>query len=318
MSHKCLSCQISNCGAALQSGYHPRCSEKLFGTPGPPEIHFSTPDIVREARRMAGRISVSGVQPKLSVVYNRKKHLLTSIEKGGAYILKPQTEIFESLPENENLCMRIAYVYGIAIPPHGLIRLADDRLAYLVRRFDRLDDGSKLHQEDFQQLLQSNDKYEGSYEKIARFVKKHSATPAHDLVRLYKSALLFFVLGNGDAHLKNFSLIRSESGPCHLSPAYDIVSSRLVLPEEKEEMCLSIQGRRNRLSIKDFVKLSKHFGLRGEQANHALRRLTELKPVIESMIRKSFLNQRLKHGFLEIFRERMRRLQPRPAKNPKT
>jgi serine/threonine-protein kinase HipA len=153
----------------LREGYHTRCCRKLFGTTLPPKVPFSTPDVAGEAQKMVGKMSISGVQPKLSVIHDHKKHQLTVVERGGLYILKPPTERFESLPENENLCMNIASAYGIEVPSHGLLPLMDERLVYIVKRFDRLGDGSKLQQEDFQQLLQTNDKYTGSYERIAKF-----------------------------------------------------------------------------------------------------------------------------------------------------
>jgi serine/threonine-protein kinase HipA len=184
----------------------------------------------------------------------------------------------------------------------------DGKLAYLVRRFDRLDDGSKLQQEDFQQLLQTDDKYDGSYERIANFIKAHSAVPGLDLIRLFERALLLYALGNGDAHLKNFSLLNQEKIGYQLSPAYDIVNSRLALPEEKEEVCLSLQGKKNRLSANDFLGLAEHFGLTRKQADNSLDRLRDLKSTIEAMIGESFLRSDLRGGFLEIFRARMARL----------
>jgi serine/threonine-protein kinase HipA len=308
MNNRCLSCQTIEPESVLYEGYHTRCSRNLFGTTEPPKVLFSTADVSREAQKMVGKMSISGVQPKLSVVHDRKKHQLMVVERGGLYILKPPTERFESLPENENLCMNIASVYGIEVPSHGLVPLMDARLAYVVKRFDRLEDGSKLQQEDFQQLLQTDDKYSGSYERIANFIKKHSDVTGLDLIRLFERALLYCSLGNGDAHLKNFSLIRRKELGYQLSPAYDIVSSRLVLPEEKEDMCLSLHGKKNRLSRGDFIKLSDHFGLTRKQSDNSFTRLNELKPTIEKMVAESFLRQHLKDRFLEIFRQRMKRI----------
>jgi len=306
MRHFCLSCQTV--GADHRHGYHAECAIKLFGTENPPVVRFSTPEIVNEAQKMVGKISVSGVQPKLFVAYDRKTCQLIVVEKGGEYILKPQTERFPMLPENENLCMNIASRCGTDAPAHGLISLADGRFAYLVKRFDRTDEGFKFQQEDFQQLLENDDKYDGSYERMANIIRKHSCNPAADLLKLYERAILFFVLGNGDAHLKNFSLIRTRSAGYGLSPAYDIVSSRLVLSEEREEMCLSIQGKRNRLSRRDFIRLSQNFGLTEEQSSHVSDRLKACQPEIEGMIKDSFLSEQFKSRFLEIFKERMKRI----------
>jgi len=308
MNDQCLSCQNIETDLKLTGGYHPRCSRKLFGTVRPPKVPFSTPDIAGEAQKMVGRMSISGIQPKLSLIHERKSHQLTVIERGGSYILKPQTERFESLPENENLCMCSASAYGIAVPSHALIPLSDGKLAYLVKRFDRLEDGTKLQQEDFQQLLQNNDKYDGSYEKIANVIKKYSNVPGLDLVELFERALLNYVLGNGDAHLKNFSLIKEEGIGYHLSPVYDLVNSRLVLPAEREEMCLSLQGKKNRFSRKNFIKLAEHFGLTNKQSANSLLRLHDITPAIEKMIEESFLNERLKDRFLEIYRKRLERI----------
>jgi len=230
VTNECLSCQASESETDIFSGYHAKCSKKLFGTGTPPKVPFSTTDITSQAQKMVGKMSISGVQPKLSVIHDRKKKELTVVARGGIYILKPPTAQFPSLPENENLCMNIASACGIDAAAHGLLPLQDDRLAYVVKRFDRLEDGSKLQQEDFQQLLQTEDKYAGSYERIANFLKKYSAVPGLDLLRLFERALLFYVLGNGDAHLKNFSLLRTEEVGYQLSPVYDVVSSRLVLP----------------------------------------------------------------------------------------
>ena len=310
MNNKCLSCHILEAESELSEGYHRRCSRQLFGTMRPPEVPFRAADVAREAQKMVGRMSISGVQPKLSVIHDQRKHQVSVVERGGLYILKPPTERFESIPENENLCMNIASTYGIEVPPHGLLPLMDGRLAYLVRRFDRLEDGSKLQQEDFQQLLQRDDKYAGSYERIANFIKGHSSVPGLDLIRLFERALLFYVLGNGDAHLKNFSLLRSEEIGYQLSPAYDIVNSRLVLPEEQEEVCLSLQGKKNRLSARDFFRLAEHFGLTRKQADNALDRLHDLKSTIEAMIRGSLLRSDLREDFFGIFRDRMTRLFP--------
>jgi len=286
-------------------GYHSRCARQLFGTTRPPRVSFKSTDVVREAQKMVGRMSISGVQPKLSVIYEKRQRQVSVVERGGLYILKPPTERFESIPENENLCMNIAAIFGIEIPPHGLLPLMDGRLAYLVKRFDRLEDGSKLHQEDFQQLLQRDDKYDGSYERIANFIMLHSSVPGLDLIRLFERALLFYALGDGDAHLKNFSLLHSKEIGFQLSPAYDIVNSRLVLPEEQEEICLSLQGKKNRITVNDFYMLAEHFGLTRKQAENPLSRLYDLKSNIKTAIWDSFLRSDLKEDFLKIFNERL-------------
>ncbi len=286
MNTKCLSCHVLETESKLSDGVPPQmCEAAFWNDASPPGVPFRATDVTREAQKMVGKMSISGVQPKLSVIHDPIKHQVLVVERGGLYILKPQTERFESIPENENLCMNIASTFGIEVPPHGLLPLLDGSFVYLVKRFDRLEDGSKLQQEDFQQLLQIDDKYDGSYERIANYIKEHSSVPVLDLIRLFERALLFYTLGNGDAHLRNFSLLRSEEIGYQLTPAYDIVNSRLVLPEEQEEVCLSLQGKKNRLSGRDFFRLAEHFGLTRKQADNSLVRLHDLKSTIEAMIR---------------------------------
>ena len=147
---RCLSCHKPI--PELEEGYHIRCARRLFDAKWVPVIPFSSTDIVTQAAKMIGKISISGVQPKLSVHLDKKEKVLAVVETGGHFILKPQVEQFRNLPENENLCMNIAEDLGIETPPHGLLRFQDGRFCYVIRRFDRLKDGSKLHQEDFQQL----------------------------------------------------------------------------------------------------------------------------------------------------------------------
>ena len=156
--------------------------------------------------------------------------------------------------------------------------------------------------------IQTDDKYDGSYERIANFIKKHSDVPGLDLIRLFERALLFYVVANGDAHLKNFSLLRKEKVDYQLSPAYDIVNSRIVLPGEKEDMCLSIQGKKNRISRNDFRSLSEHFGLNRKQVDNSLARLNDIKPAIEQMIEDSFLSSHLKERSFDVVSERMNRI----------
>ncbi len=307
MNSECLSCH-SGSQSPLNKNYHPECARKLFGTEVPPDISFSTSQISFEAQKMVGKISVSGVQVKISLLHDREKNELRIVEKGGMYILKPQTELFPFLPENENLCMNLAAFVGIEVPPRGLLPLTDKRRAYIVQRFDRTEDGKKLQQEDFQQLLEKKDKYDGSYEQIANFIRKYSDTPERDLLKLFERALLFFVLGNGDAHLKNFSLIRTEEKGYHLSPAYDIVNSRLVLPGEKEECCLSIQGKRNKVRRNDFMTLADHLTLKSEEYENVFDRLYSLQGEFEKMIGLGCLPADMQEGFMEIFRERMKRI----------
>jgi len=172
---RCLSCHKSI--PDMEEGYHKRCARRLFDASWVPGIPFSSRDMVTQAAKMIGKISISGVQPKLSVDLDKTEKVFAVVETGGHFILKPQVEQFGNLPENENLCMNIAEDLGIETPPHGLLRFQDGRFCYIVKRFDRLKDGGKLHQEDFQQLTGIEDKYAGSAEKVGKVLISFSNAP---------------------------------------------------------------------------------------------------------------------------------------------
>ena len=303
MSELCLSCH--NINPELEGSYHKKCARKLFGASWVPTIPFSSNDIVAEAQKMVGKISISGVQPKLSVHLDKRGKVLKVVEKGGSYILKPHVERFSHLPENENLCMNIAENLKIETPPHGLLRLQDGALCYIVKRFDRLDNGTKLPQEDFQQLTGIDDKYAGSIERIGKVLLENSDAPLLDAVLLFERLLLFFIIGNGDAHLRNFSLLKKPELGYRLSPVYDIVNSRLVLPLEQEEMSLSINGKRNRLRRDDFILFAAQMGIEEKTISTILGRLNKSSGTIKAQIDSSLLSQEEKSRFWEICEERL-------------
>src|SRR4030066_1693097 len=306
MTDRCLSCHGTD--PELDGGYHRRCARRIFGTNWVPTISFPSGDIVSEAQKMIGKISISGVQPKLSVHLNRKRKVLEVAEKGGYFILKPQIERFTHLSENENLCMNLAGSLKIETPPHGLLRFQDGALCYVIRRFDRMDDGTKLQQEDFQQLTGIENKYSGSIERVGKALLDYSDAPLLDVVILFERLLLFFVIGKGDAHLKNFSLLKKPEPGYRLSPVYDIVNSRLVLPLEQEEMSLSINGKKNRLKREDFLSFAAYMEIREKAVSKVFESLEKNKGTIKVLIPSSRLSLKEKNGFWSIFEERLQRL----------
>lgn len=303
---RCLSCHGLN--PELDDGYHRKCARRLFGTNWVPTIPFTSGEIIIEAQKMVGKISISGVQPKLSVHLNKKRKVLEVVEEGGCFILKPQVERFSHLPENENLCMNIAEGLKIDTPPHGLLRFQDGSLCYVIKRFDRLNDGTRLPQEDFQQLTGIDDKYSGSMEKVGKVLLEYSSAPLLDCIILFERLLLFFVLGNGDAHLKNFSLLKRPGLGYRLSPVYDIVNSRLALPLEQEEMSLTINGKRNKLKREDFLSFAAYMGIPGKTVSTVLNRLDKSKSAIRAQIDSSLLPQEERNKFWNICEERLLRL----------
>ena len=222
----------------------------MFGSSKKPVVRFSLPEVALKAQELVGKLSISGVQPKLSVKFDRRSGELVPAAEGGEYILKPQPQAFPHLPENEQCCMDIAQALGVDVPQHCLLPLTDGNFAYVVKRFDR-HGAEKIHQEDFSQVL-GRDKYDGSVEQVGRTLKEASSVPGLDVQLFFERVVLNFLLGNGDAHLKNYSINYHEDRRIRLSPAYDLVSSKLAIPDEKEESALAINGKKNRLSREDF------------------------------------------------------------------
>lgn len=224
--------------------------KEMFGVIQIPKINLSLQEIPLKAQEMAGRMSISGVQPKLSLRLNKRDRELVPAPVGGEYILKPQIQQFPHIPENENCCMDIAGQLGITVPPHCLLSLKDGSLAYLVKRFDRKG-AEKIHQEDFYQILEKKDKYFGSLEQIGKKLKEISAVPGLDVQFFFERVVFSFLIGNGDGHFKNYSISYLDQNVTRLSPAYDIVCSNLVLSQE-EDSALTLNGKKNNLTRNDF------------------------------------------------------------------
>jgi serine/threonine-protein kinase HipA len=299
---RCLSCGELVPGDIL----HLSCLRKLFGVNYLPVIDLSLKEISIKAQKMAGKLSISGVQPKLSIKLDKKNKKLEVAAEGGEYILKPQVQTFRNLPQNENLCMTAAAKLGIDVPPHCLIRLKDNSLAYIVKRFDRVK-GKKIHQEDFFQVLGKKDKYSGSLEQIGKELGRISRFPGLDLQLFFERILFFFIIGNGDAHTKNFSISYDDEGNIRLSPAYDIVSSKLVIPGE-EDLALPMNGKRNNITVRDFRKFSNYLKIPAKAYDKILSHYLEGKDMIVDAIEHSALDEEEKQGLLDIVKDRYRRL----------
>ncbi|MEK6600568.1 MAG: HipA domain-containing protein, partial [Candidatus Binatota bacterium] len=193
----------------------------MFNLDAEPTIPLTLMDIPLRAQAMVGKMSISGVQPKLSLQLNKPQAELVPVAEGGEYILKPQIQQYPHVPENENCCMDIAMALDIDVPPHCLLPLKDGTLAYVVKRFDRIGK-EKIHQENFYQILEKKDKYAGSLEEIGKKLKEISAVPGLDVQLFFERVVLNFLIGNGDAHFQNYSMTYKNEG-VRLAPAYDLV-----------------------------------------------------------------------------------------------
>ncbi len=277
--------------------------KKIFNTSKLPIIDFSLQDVSQKAQKLTGKLSISGVQPKLSMKLDRKKNSLIPAAEGGEYILKPQITTFPNIPENEQCCMDIAAEFKIDVPPHCLLSLKDGSLAYIVKRFDRAA-GTKIHQEDFYQILESGDKYKGSVEQIGCKLKEISSAPGYDAQLLFERVVFNFIVGNGDAHLKNYSIAHKGQEAIRLTPVYDIVCSKLVILDE-EDSALSINAKKNELKREDFDKLADYLNIpmkiRYEKFKKGLT-------AMEAIIVNSKIEKETQELFINIIEERLLRL----------
>ncbi len=276
--------------------------KNMFNLEAEPTIPLSLTDIPLRAQAMVGKMSISGVQPKLSLHLNKSQAELVPVAEGGEYILKPQIQQYLHVPENENCCMDIAMELGIEVPPHCLLPLEDGTLAYVVKRFDRVGQ-EKIHQENFAQILEKKDKYAGSLEEIGRKLNDISAVPGLDVQLLFERVVLNFLIGNGDAHFQNYSITYTREG-VRLAPAYDLVCTKLVIPGE-EDSALALQGKRNRLTRNEFDAFADHLGIpekvRYQTFVGKLSRMTQL-------IKASRLPADVRGTFVEIVESRYQRL----------
>lgn len=304
---KCLLCY-----KPLTTGevdYHAKCVTKVFGTKNVPLLEIDESNLSNYTQQIAeANNAITGVQPKLSLWLegSRKEIRFTILDNKSNYIIKPQSEVYLSLPENEDLCMHLAKESGITVATHGLIRSASGQLAYFTKRFDR-NGTHKIASEDLCQLTESltEHKYRGSYEKTGKTVRKFSTQSGLDALNFYQLVLFSFITGNADMHLKNFSMYEKETGTFCLSPAYDLVSTFLVIKNESEQMSLTINGKKNKLSRKDFDVLGSSLQLNSKQIQNCHQSFTKKLQKICWWIDNSFLPVEHKESFKKLVLERI-------------
>ncbi len=199
----------------------------------------------QEAMERATKMSIQGVQPKLSAILNIKEECFEIVDKNGKYILKPQHHLFPELPQNEDLTMRLAKIIGINVPLHGLVYSKDKTLTYFIKRFDRIGHKTRVPVEDFAQLsgLSRDTKYNYTMEKIVKLIDEYFTFPSIEKVKLFQLVLFNYLVGNEDMHLKNYSVIRNGD-KVEFSPAYDLLNTTIVLKGDIEEIALPIDGKK--------------------------------------------------------------------------
>jgi serine/threonine-protein kinase HipA len=315
MKNKCLYCYEDLDNSEID--FHNKCSRKFFGTENVPLLEMSLSDIENYAMDLLKRsISVTGVQPKLSVDIEKNKNepaRLTIVGLWGRYILKPPHSDYPEMPEIEDLTMRMADLKGIQTAEHSLIRMKSGELAYLCKRFDRTSKG-KLHVEDFAQLLEmmTERKYFGSVEKVGKGILKYSSFPGNDLINLFQLVLFCYLTGNSDMHLKNYSLLRDEQDDIKFSPAYDLLSTKILLPSDEEEYAITINGRKSNLRRTDFDKLAISFGIAEKALISIYNKFSKVYNDWEMLINKSFLSDATKEKYINLIQERHQKLVLQP------
>lgn len=308
---RCLYCYQS-----LEQGqvdFHPQCSKKIFGTAVPPVLPYTKADIESLALEVVrSQVTITGVQPKLSVDLEKGKggeKRFTIVGLWGEYILKPQTEQYPSLPENEDLTMHLASLARIKTVPHSLIRFQDDSLAYITKRIDRDKKGVKIPMEDMCQLTEklTEQKYKGSNEQIAKKIVEFSAYPVLDLINYFEVLLFCYLTGNTDMHLKNFSLYK-KVGECVLAPAYDLLSTKLVIPQDNEELALTLNGKKSKLKKNDFDSLLKTMKVDDKAIENVYDKFRKVIPEWLLFIDSSFLPDEMKEQYKTLIQEKCKNI----------
>ncbi len=324
--------EIKVCPGTLAEGfssYSPSCLRKLFG--GKKVSHilpFDSPQRSEEAAALfienRQRISISGVQEKEGLRLEKNKLRLTQQGEQGTYILKPiprDLKKVDQVPANEHLTMQIArQVYGINTAENALIFFRDGVPAYITKRFDVNADGSKRGKEDFASLAGktsdnagANFKYDYSYEELGLLLQKFVPAWRVEIEKYFALVIFNFLFSNGDAHLKNFSLLETTSGDYILAPAYDLINTRLHVDDaefalKKGLFADDFKSEKYRSSLHpsqaDFIELAKRIGVLDRRIEKLLTPFFTKQPLVELLIQRSFLEAKMKKSYLENYRQR--------------
>ena len=290
--------------------YHVKCCKSFFGLAVVPELHLDKKVLEELANQTVNqRIAVTGVQPKLSVDLAKTRkggERLTIVGLWGEYILKPQHEQFMHMPETEDLTMHLASLFDIKVCRHTLMRTLEGELVYLAKRFDR-QNGQKIHVEDFCQLseLLTEQKYKSSYEKIGKLIRLYCTYKGLDALTFFELVLFSYLTGNNDMHLKNFSVMHSD-GEIKLAPAYDLLNVNLVFPDDKEELGLTLNGKKRKLTKKDFNTLGTSLSQPERAIENVYQKFTNGQNEVKRLIESSFLPADWKERYLAIWNEKVK------------
>lgn len=267
------------------------------------------------------RISISGVQEKFSVLLDKNKLRLIQEGERGTYILKPIPNVgknLDQMPANEHLTMQIArQVFGIETAENALVFFKNGESAYLTKRFDVKDDGGKWAKEDFASLAGltpqthgENYKYLGNYLEMFELIKKYLPTYQLEAPKLFQLLVFNYLFLNGDAHFKNFSLIETSYGDFRLSPAYDLLNTRIHIEDSDfalDEGLLPKSMTQGKVEHQ-FRLLAEQASITKKQTDMIFDKLLANSDKVEGLIESSYLNERTKRNYLQAYQTRLKRL----------
>jgi serine/threonine-protein kinase HipA len=273
-------------------------------------LPYTREQLLEEAAARAVKMSIQGMQPKVSTVLRANKGRMEIVDNGGRYIVKPPHLIYAELPENEALTMSLAATLDIEVPVHGLLLNADQTRSYFVRRFDRAG-WDKRPVEDFTQLsgASRDTKYDSSTERLIEIIDRFCTFPALERMKFLDRLLCAYLTGNEDMHLKNWSLITRDD-KVELSPAYDLLNSTIPNPKSREELALTLHGKKSNLRANDFWRYlaAERLGLAPALIQQTKARFAAACAGWPAQIEASFLSADMKGRYLALLAERRARL----------
>jgi len=301
------------CGKPLkdnEKNYHQACLKRLINAIDKQDFDIPKLDELIKEQIERGN-TVPGVQKKLSATFqnNYTSAKKTISNHSMSYIIKFPSVEFPYITEMENLVMNMAEVCRIKTVNHALYLTKDNQYIYLTKRIDK-EDGKHYPMEDFCQLSQrlTEDKYKGSYESLGDILDKYSSQPIADKTELLNRILFCYITGNNDMHLKNFSLISKDNKNFKLSPAYDLLNVSLINPKDKEEMALTINGKKKDIRRKDFIRLIEKYKISEKVYIGLVKALVSFQIEMEELIDHALISEEQKVAFKEQLNKRLQLL----------
>ena len=301
---QCLRCGEKIYGTTL---LHPPCAKMVFGVNYLPVVDLEPDEIPVPQPLENGRQSISFVQPEIHLTFNR---YFKEMEKKGrkpGYIFKPAVEGIPRVPELQNLALGIAARLGIAVPRHSLIRLKDGSTTGLIlKRFDRIK-GEKIRTKTFTRLLNKEHIHDGSLEDIGAKIWKISQIPGLDVQLFFEMILLSFLIGHSDLHFDKFSILYDEKRNVRLAPMKDLVSTKLLFPNE-DDFALPMLGKTDNITGDDLAAFARHLDIPQKAYDKMVLRFFDGKRSIGRLIKHSILDMNDKIKFEDIVNDRFKRL----------